>query len=321
MSVGAVRAASAAPGLRDLWRNRPAIHSRRVWALVLALDLLPWPWGEDLLAGLFAGVAMVRGSRRRRAFAWAAHHPDRSAWKLALALSRFRGRWVAQSALLGLRDPEQFRRHVIVRGEEHLSGAAGGTILLGLHLGPPNTDVALRLAGHKLAWLGHGRCSRTWSRPAWRALLDPRESLTPPDGEKFWAGYLYRARRILLDGGTIVVKADSWSGRELCRIRVPGGVAFIRAGWVLLHRQTGARVVPVLSHLAGRDHVVTIYPPLPTPAPGDADELREWKDILTALVQDYARRLPEQCPVLAFPGVGHVEVPLDDEERTPEITR
>jgi lauroyl/myristoyl acyltransferase len=300
---------SAPPGLRDLWRTRPSVHSAGVWALILALDGLPWPWGEDLLARLFAGVALVNGSRRRRALAWAAHRPGRPTWRLALEASAFRGRWVARSALLGLRGHDDLRRHVVLHGERHLAPAGTGTILLGFHLGPPNTDVALRVAGHPLAWFGHSRHSPAWSRAPWRALRDPGESLSPPDGQRFWPGYLYRARRILLDGGTMYIKADAWKGREFCRVLVPGGAARIMAGWVMLARQTGARVLPVMTHLAGRDQVITIHPPLPRLAPGDAEELAEWRSILRALIAGYVERFPEQCPALAFPDERYVRDP------------
>jgi lauroyl/myristoyl acyltransferase len=272
-----------------------------VWALIIALDRLPWPLGEDLLAAMFAAVAVVKAKRRRRALAWAAHRPERATWRLALAASAFRGRWVARSALVGLRGGDDLRRHVVVQGEHHLAGHGGGTILLGFHLGPPNTDVALRVAGHRVAWLGHARHSPAWWRSPWAAMADPRESLSPPDGQRFWPGYLYRARRILLDGGAIYVKADAWKGRELCRVLVPGGTARIMAGWAMLARQTGARVLPVMTHLAGRDQVITIHPPLPRPAPGDAEDLEEWRAILAALITGYVERFPEQCAALAFP--------------------
>jgi lauroyl/myristoyl acyltransferase len=292
--------ASAALRLRHFWGNRPSLYSRSLWALMIALDFLPWPWGEDILARLFAAVALVRGSRRRLALAWASHQPGRQCWRLALAVSAFRGRWVARSSLLGLRRPADLRRQVIVRGEERLGSAPGGMILLGFHLGPPNVDVALRILGHRLAWLGSRRTARAWSSEAWRSFLDPREDLSPPERERFWPGYLYRARRILLEGGTLFLMADSWSGRDLFQVALPGGPAVIRSGWLTLRRQTGARVMPVVTHLEGRTQVITIHPSLP-PGADAADELRKWQDILSSLMRDYVQRLPEQCPVLAFP--------------------
>lgn len=290
--------ASGISGLRDLWSRRPWNYSRPLWALTIGLDLLPWPWGEDLLAHLFAAVALVRGSRRRATFAWASQQPDRRAWRLAPAVSAFRGRWVARSALLGIRHPDDLRRQVAVRGEEHLA-AAGGAILLGFHLGPPNVDVALRSLGHRVAWLGSARRSRAWSRDAWRPLLDPKDNLCPPDGDRFWPAYLYRARRLLLDGGALFILADSWVGREVFRVPLPGGQPLIiRGGWLNLWRQTGVRVLPVTTHLEGRIQVITIHAPLPTLGPDHANEPSAWLGVLCSLIKDYVRRFPEQCPVL-----------------------
>src|SRR5262249_37553433 len=80
--------------------------------------------------------------------------------------------------------------------------APRGTILLGFHLGPANTDVALRILGHPLAWVGCIRKSRAWASREWAPFLAPGENLSPPDEDTqwFWVGYLYRARRILLEG-------------------------------------------------------------------------------------------------------------------------
>lgn len=301
MSLEAAPRSSAALGLRGLWGDRPAVYSPALWAVMICLDRLPWPRGEDILAALFAAVALA-GRRRRPAVLWASQHPGRRAWLLALAVAAFRGRWVARSALLGVRGPEDLRPRIAVSGEERLAAAPGGTILLGFHLGPPNTDVALRTLGHRLAWLGSLRQSPGWSREAWRPFVDPRDNLCPPDIEGFWPGYLYRARRILLEGGTIFTMADAWAGREAFRVPLPGGTAaVIRSGWLTLCRQTGARVLPVMTHLAGRIQVITIHPALPTSRPDDADRFREWREILGSLMRDYVQRFPEQCPVLAFP--------------------
>src|SRR5439155_16774879 len=143
--------------LRALWRARPAHYSRALWVLILGLDILPWRWGEDSLARLFMAVGAVRASRRRRATAWARAHPGHRPWRLAAALSAFRGRWVARSWLLGLRCPYDLRRHLVVRGEEHLTSTPGPAILLGFHLRPPNAEVAPRILRHRLTWLGGQR--------------------------------------------------------------------------------------------------------------------------------------------------------------------
>jgi lauroyl/myristoyl acyltransferase len=298
---GARPLASARCWLRGIWGTRPSLYSRPLWALIIALDYLPWPVGEDALAALFGLVALARPSRRRLAFAWARRQTCPSAWKLALAVSAFRGRWVARSSLIGLRAPEDLRRRVVVRGEEHLAAAAGGTILLGFHLGPPNVDVALRTLGHRLAWLGVNRSARAWSRPGWRPLNEPGHNLAPPSATAFWPGYVYRARRLLLEGGTLVVMADSGVGRELFQVPLPGGPAVVRSSWFLLWRETGARVLPVMTHLEGHTQVVTIHPALPPPAAGGAEGLDPWRTIVSEIMAEYVRRFPEQCPALVFP--------------------
>jgi hypothetical protein len=271
-----------------------------VWALLLALDALPWPAGEDLLARLFALAAIAKPARLARAHRWGRAHAPAGAVRLALATCAFRGRWVARAALLGVREPSALRPFVRLRGEEHLAPRPRGTLLLGFHLGPPGADVALRLAGHRVAWLGGGRTSRAWRRPAWQELLDRREHLVPPDARRFWPGVLYRARQVLRDGGAVFITADAWSGRPLFRIPVPGGAITVRSGWLALQQHTGAAVVPVLSHLDGRTHVVTVHPPLPAPAPGAALPLEAWRAILTALAREQVARHPEQCPAVVF---------------------
>jgi hypothetical protein len=287
---------------RALWKARPARHRRAVWALVLALDVLPWPWGEDIAARLFtvAGV-MRRRSRWRRAVAWASRQPGRRPGPLALALCAFRGRWVARSVLLGLRAPKDLLRHVVVRGAEHLA-ASGSSILLGFHVGPPNADVVLRALGHKLVWLGGARVSRGWSRTAWRPFVDPSEHLSAEGRQVFWAAALYRARRVLLDGGRLFIMADSSPGPAVFHLPLPGGPMIINEGWLSLHRQTGARVVPVLTHLAGRTQVITIHPPLPQSGAEPVGEVGAWREILGRLLNEYVRRFPEQCPGRVFAG-------------------
>src|SRR5439155_953064 len=136
--------------LAAAWEARPRTYSRVVWALVLALDALPWPWGEEILARCFVARAFVRTARLRRALAWAGAQPGagRRRWSLARSLCFHHGRFVARSALVGMRDPETLRRHVAARGEEHLAAAGAGAILLGFHLGPAQSYLALRVLSH-----------------------------------------------------------------------------------------------------------------------------------------------------------------------------
>jgi hypothetical protein len=59
-------------------------------------------------------------------------------------------------------------------------------------------------------------------------------------------------------------------------------------------------VLLVLTHLDGRDQIITIHPPLPMAEPDDGAASAEWKRVLSVEVMDYVRRFPEQCPVLTF---------------------
>lgn len=304
MSDWPASTSARAAGFRTLWRARPIQHTRAYWALSLGLDVLPWPWGAAVLTRLFMLAGMLQAPRRRAALAWAAQQPGHRRWRLAAALCAFRGRRFASGGLIGLRGPDDLRRHIVVEGAEHLEGAPGGTILLGFHLGPGGADVALRACGHPMAWLGGPRGSRALSRGTWRRFLDPAEHLAPIPGRMFWPGLVLRARRMLLEGGRVFVMADCGVGREAFRVTLPGGDAVMRQGWLALQRQTGARVLPVLSHREGRRVVITVHPALPA-KPGDQDgELAAWRDILGSLLRDYVRRFPEQCTGLVFQSLG-----------------
>jgi lauroyl/myristoyl acyltransferase len=273
---------------------------------VIALDLLPWPWGEEILAGLFVARAGLDPRRLREALAWSAAHGGRRRGRvrLALALLAHHGRATARSALVGLERPDALRPYLDVRGEEHLSRAAPGVVLLGFHVGLPITDVALRILGHRLTWLGGSRVSRGWARPAWRGFLEPSENLALSDEVDALGGMLHRARRVLADGGTIYMMGDGQAGREAFRVALPGGALIVRAGWLALRRHTGATVLPVLTHRDGRGHVITIHPPLPARVADPDADAEACRQALVPLLADYERRFPEQChgPALGAPG-------------------
>jgi len=270
--------------------------------LLIALDSLPWPWGEDLLAFLFMAAAFVRPRRLRRAVTWASAQRADRPWRLAAAVCAFRGRWVARWRLLGLRSPEQLRRSLAVEGEEHLTGVQGGAILLEFHLGPSGVELPLKLLRHQVRHVGwHDRSAAAgWWSDAWRPIMVSDELSNAAQDPRKWPAVLYKARQTLLDGGKICIMADSEEGQEVFRVPLPGGPMVIRAGWLTLHRLTGAPVLPVLTHLRGRRQILTIHPPLPTRESDPARRLEVWRDIITSLVVDYVGRFPEQCPMLAL---------------------
>jgi lauroyl/myristoyl acyltransferase len=267
-----------------------------------ALDPLPWPWGEDILAKLFVAKAFIRPSRLRKALAWAGHYPlaGRSRWQLALSCCAHHGRFVARQALLGIRTPDDLRRHVILKGEAHLTAVSTGAILLGFHMGPPGVAVALRAAGHRVTWMGGRRAFRTRWNEAWQPFRQASDTLTLSRRSASPGAVLYRARRLLLDGGTLYVAAERGSGREAFQVALPGASARIRSGWLVLRRQCAVPVLPVLTHLEGRTQVITICPPLPPPEPDQARDLEVCRVRLAALLEDYVRRFPEQCYAMTF---------------------
>jgi lauroyl/myristoyl acyltransferase len=289
---------TASPGFQD----RPEIYSRGAWLVMRALDPLPWPWGEEILANLFAAKAFIRPSLLRKALAWAGHYPlaGPSRWRLALSCCAHHGRFVARQALLGIRTPEDLRRHVVLKGEAHLTAASTGAILLGFHMGPPGVAVALRAVGHPVTWMGGLRAFRTRWNEAWQPIREASDTLTLSRDSASPAGVLYRARRLLLDGGTLYVAAEGGAGREAFQVALPGGSARIRSGWFVLRRQCAVPVLPVLTHLEGRTQVITICPPLPPPDPDQARDLEVCRVKIAALFQDYVRRFPEQCYALTF---------------------
>ena len=287
--------------LRLAWAARPGSYTPVVWALILALDALPWPWGEEILARSFVARAFVRRDRFRQALAWARAQPDsgRAPRRLARSLCAYHGRFVARSAFVGMRDPDTVRRHVAVRGEEHLAAAGTGVILLGFHLGPAQSYLALRALGHRLTWVGGRGASPGWSPAIREHYQRDHGDLLLPDIPYAWERRLYKARQILKLGRSVFISADG-AGAVAFSVPLPGGAAAIGTGWLLLRQSTKAAVLPVLSHLEGRTQVVTVLPPLP---PRLADPARDREACLRAIADvmgDYVRRFPEQCYSLVF---------------------
>ena len=74
----------------------------------------------------------------------------------------------------------------------------------------------------------------------------------------------------------------------------------VRQGWLFLREITGAPVLPVLSHMEGRVHVVTVHPPLPPRIGDPVRDLEACREKLAPLLAGHVRRFPEQCYRLAF---------------------
>ena len=268
---------------------------------MIVLDLLPWPWGEDILAGLFTVAGLARPSRRRAAMAWAETQGGANPRRLATALCAFRGRCVARMSLLGFRRPDELLQNLVVEGAEHLNAVPGAAIIVGFHLGPPRGDVILRILGYPVTYLGWSDRGATieWWNDEWRPFVKSSPLSFAAGHRDRWSAVLYTARQTLLDGGKVYILADG-DGREAFRLALSVGEWPLRAGWVALHQLTGAPVLPVLHHLVGRRHVMTIHPPLPALASDPPAGLEVWRDTLTRVFEDYVRRFPEQCPHLAL---------------------
>ena len=267
--------------------------------MIRLLDPLPWPVGEDLMAVAGMAQALVRPRQLHRALAWARGQSPRlrRPWLLALALLANYGRAVAQESLVGIRDPDLLRRRFLILGEEHLrtARARGGTILLGFHAGPAGSAVALGLAGYRMVSVEGVGDGPPRAGAAWSGVL--RETLAVAGRDpRLRAAALNAARRYLLGGATLYLNADGPFGTEAFRIPLTGGSVVIRSGWLTLRRHTGAATLPVLSHADGRRWVITIHPPLPA-WDRDSDGCRA---VLTRLLEDYARRFPEQCRTVVW---------------------
>jgi len=187
-----------------------------------------------------------------------------------------------------------------VEGAEHLAAVSGPAIMLGFHVGPDSGDLPLRILGHPVTFLGRSdrNAAIGWWGDAWRPFVESSPLSFSAGRQDRWAGVLYTARQTLLDGGKVYIMADG-SGREAFRLPLSVGEWPIRAGWVTLHQLTGAPVLPLLNHLAGRRHVMTLHPPLPALASSTPLDLEAWRDRLARLMQDYVARFPEQCPRFA----------------------
>jgi lauroyl/myristoyl acyltransferase len=262
-----------------------------------ALALLPWPAGENLLAGLGVLDGLARPTRFRRALAWASAQPRgrHGPWSLALRLLANHGRFVAQENLAGIRDPAMLRARVRVTGEDHLAAARGAAILLGFHVGPPRSSLALQVLGYSVTSMHDLVCDPS-ARPGPRARTEWRASIPAArESSANGAVALHQARRHLAEQGWLYIPADGPTGAEAYRIPLPGGSVIIREGWLTLRRHTRATTVPLLAHMDGHRRVITIHPPLPPVSPDPRADAEACRAVLTDLLGSYVRRFPEQC--------------------------
>jgi lauroyl/myristoyl acyltransferase len=283
--------------LESLWGGPPG-YPPPLWMLLRALHRLPWPLGEDVLSAVFVAKAFVRLDHLRRDLAWASGFASgRRRWQLALTALASRGRFVARAALIGMRSADDVRRQFAVRGEELLQAVAGPIILLGFHVGPPYSYVALRATGRPVTLVASRCIPEKWSRLAWgRPERENQDLMLGKDGASR-ATMLYRAHQVLRQGGMVYMTADTGrsKGREAFRLSIHGRDVVVKPGWLALRRETGATVLPVLAHLDGRTGVVTIHPPLPPPGPDLASDSAACRESLERLLVGYARHFPEQC--------------------------
>ena len=179
---------------RAAWPGRPRRTPRALWAIIVALDRLPWPWGEDILARLFVAKALFRPLRFRRALAWASVSLGGRCgqWHLALSLHANQGRFVARKTLVGIRHPDDLRRHLVVQGQEHLDTISGGRIFLAFHLGLGGLD-GLRALGHRVTALWVPSTLWAWPEKAWRSLDAGGELASLRGDRAAWGSALYQA--------------------------------------------------------------------------------------------------------------------------------
>jgi len=289
--------------LETLWGG-PAGFPPRLWTLLCALHRLPWPLGEDILGAVFAAKAFIKLGELRRALAWASGFATGARrYRLALSLLALRGRFVARGALVGARSVDDVLRQFDVRGLDHLRAVSGAVILLGFHVGPPYSYLALRATGRPVSVLALRCLPEKWSRDIWRRPESDNQDLVVGRDEFSRATMLHRAQQVLQGGGALYMTADTvpeGAGREAFRLTVHGREVVVRSGWLTLLRRTGAAVLPVLAHLDGRRAIVTIHPPLPEPGPDGILDLTAYREALERLLVDYAGRFPDQCWSLAL---------------------
>jgi hypothetical protein len=173
---------------------------------------------------------------------------------------------------------------VRLRGEEHLAAVtAGAAILLGFHVGPPRSPVALRALGYRVT--------------AMPDLTHHAGVSLPKNSEESTvrAVALLQACRLLARQEWLYIAADGSPGVEAHRMPLSGGPVILREGWLTLRRFTGAPTLPVLAHREGARRVITIYPALPPVASDARADADACCAALTEILEAYLHQFPDQC--------------------------
>lgn len=280
------------PWLIDGFPPPPAIR-----ALMPMLARLPASLASTLLAGLAVADGVGRRRRWSRSVSWARAYGDGplAARLRAARLLANHGRFVALETMLTTPTIEALRASTDVEGAERLSG---GGIVLGWHLGPPRTWLALRAHGVPVVATTRrapvdGSALAAWMAGGTVVHVPLGEAEGRVEG-------LYRLRKVLAAGGLVYMQADGPSGSELCRLDVPGR-PIVRTGWFRLRRALSCPVYPVFAARSGDRTRIVVHAALPAPLADEAADREACRHELSALVGSYVREHPDQCRYLAFP--------------------
>jgi hypothetical protein len=290
-STGRPRAGSEA----ELYRGSP-----RLDPLIPFLRALPRVASDTTLAALAIADGIRRG-RYSKARRWAARLDAGTIGShlLALRVLANHGRDCGAEAGLGADTEDAVRTSVSIQGRERLEGVEDGALLVGFHLGPPRTWLAMRRLGLRVRIAA--QLDLVSSDPIWQPMFASGDAIPVPDDPAGQLRALYRMRSALAQNEIVYLTADGPHGREAFRLDIPGCALIVRQGWLALRRHVRVRTFPVLSHAEGDRRVIAICPPLPPVEDDAAADAKACRDVLTPLISDYVRRFPAQCRYLAFP--------------------
>jgi lauroyl/myristoyl acyltransferase len=207
---------------------------------------------------------------------------------------------LAAATQLGVRDPGDLRRRLIVDGREHLEAAArrGGVLLVGLHLGSAATALGLKVAGYPVVFTGRGR-GPLWPRAPARFVVPAAEDLIQWTDLASRVIALRRIQRCLLAGGMVYMAADG-DGQDAFTIALPGASLTVRSGWLTIRRRSNVSALPLLAHTQGGRLCVRIHPPFPEPVADLKADTAACHAHLAPIVEEFVRQWPEQCFMLAL---------------------